>query len=84
MCHVCMDSKSTNLVCTFETMKRILIIAIVELLEAVREVVVDDDDRITYCGHTWAGGNSTIEFQNRIFASSDETTIRLLVHGSVE
>ena len=43
MCHVYMDSKSTNLAYTFETMKRILTTAIGELLGVVREVVVDDD-----------------------------------------
>lgn len=38
-----MDSKSTNLVCTFETMRRIPATAIVELVEVVRGVVGDDD-----------------------------------------
>lgn len=67
-----MDSKSTNLACTFETMKRIQTTAIVELLEAVREAVVDDDRATDYCGYLGS-------FQNRIFAS-DEMTIRLLVY----
>jgi len=55
---VYMDSKSTNLACTFETMRRIPTTAIVGLVEVVRGVVVDDEWMIV---DTPAEDNSIIE-----------------------
>ena len=78
-----MDSKSTNLACTFETMKRIPTTAIGELLEVVRGVVVDDDKMTAGTIRRKFDVILSLNFRADVRTRKNNRVISLLLHASL-